>query len=437
MRRSRRHFLAIALLCAAAACQRSAAPLPADVVLIVIDTQRAENMSLYGYARDTSPEISRFAQDAVTYENAIAPGTWTVPTHAAIFTGRWPSYHGAERIGGATLRARPINPEIPTLAEIVGARGYATAAFIANRTYMSPSFGFARGFDVFVNDIEFPIAEKITAAIRGWLPERTGPIFLFANYLDPHEPYEPPRPFDTRFPGKDAQYGPMLSPRISAGETFTSAMRSHFLSQYDGETAYADRWVIQSIEALREEGRYESALIIITSDHGEMLGEHNLAGHGLEPYEQQLHVPLIVKYPGNRNAGTRVAERVSTLAVFATILEALRIEPPEGTQAVPLGQPHDAFAEDIDAFGRRVRVGYDGTQKLVSLIPLVGPERTSLYNLADDPGEEAPRTDGSGAASLRASLARFAAAPRPVNAAEAPAIDPEQEARLRALGYVR
>lgn len=140
---------ALLLVAAAlAACERT--PKAPDVVLIVVDTLRAKSLSTYGYERDTSPNLSGFAADAITYEAAIATGTCTVPTHGSLFTGLMPSYHGAERVAGDRTLATPINPDVATLAEILSSHGYRTGAFVANETYVTASLGFARGFQAFV-----------------------------------------------------------------------------------------------------------------------------------------------------------------------------------------------------------------------------------------------------------------------------------------------
>ena len=327
-------FLSVATLLSVA-CERTPPARP-NVVLIVIDTQRAQNLSLYGYERDTSPEFTRFAHEALTFELATAPGTWTVPTHASLFTGRWPSFHGAERVGVDGLVARPMNPEIPTLAELLQRDGYTTAAFVANVTYLSPLFGFQRGFDQFTNDLDWPRADHVATAVNDWLESQQAPFFLFVNLLDPHEPYEPPEPFDTRFDGKNPEHGTMMTEKMHARVRFTDEMRAHFVSQYDGETAFTDQALGTILDTLRARPDYGNSVVIVTSDHGEMLGEHQLAGHVVEPYEPELHVPLVAKLAGGRRAGERVEDRVSTMGVFATILDAVGIPLPEGTQAVRL-----------------------------------------------------------------------------------------------------
>lgn len=426
-------FAALAL--SLAACTRERREGPPDVVLVVLDTLRARSLSLYGYERNTSPALEDFAKEAVTYAQAITPGTWTVPAHGSLFTGLTPSYHGAERVPGKKILATPVNPEAKMLAEIFRDNGWRTGAFVGNTTYVTGLLGFDRGFDTFADGLPDKSAPGVVSAALAWLDESPQQAFLFLNLLDPHEPYEPPPPFDERYPGRRAELGTLMTERLLAGEAVTPEMREHFVSQYDGEIAYTDAALALFFEGLRARGRYQDALIVVTADHGEFLGEHGLAGHGNATYEPLLHVPLLVKYPGNRDAGRRIDRRVSTLGVFATILEERALPRPPGVTAVPLDETHEVWLEEIDFAGNRIVVGYDGPWKLVRSAGQSG-EATYLYDLDLDPGELAPRKDGSGAEDLRRRLDTFVAVPRPVNAAPAPVIDPERERQLRALGYV-
>jgi arylsulfatase A-like enzyme len=402
-----------------------------DIVLIVVDTLRADHVSLYGYPRRTTPHLETFARDAVTYVNAISPATWTVPAHGSLFTGRWPSFHGAERVASDRNLATPLAADVPTLAELLGGAGFRTAAFVANSAYVARVLGFDRGFAEFF-DRDLNVAGDVESAVRRWLPA-AGRLFVFMNILDPHEPYEPPPPYDRRFPGKDATYGTMMTTLVYGGTPITPELRAHFLSQYDGEIAYTDDVLQRIVDELKRRGRYDDALIIVTSDHGELLGEHGLAGHGVAPYEELLHVPLVVKLPGSRRRGERVRRRVSTLGVFATILDAAGVSPPPGVQARSLDAPHPVWAEDVTYAGVRVRVGYDGPLKVVATGDADGSLAT--YDLANDPDEL--HAGAGDDVRLRAALVAFASVPRPVRAGAVSAVDPEREAKLRALGYLR
>ncbi|MBI3767417.1 MAG: sulfatase [Deltaproteobacteria bacterium] len=427
----------LCVLAALAACHHHTTHYvpPRDVVLIVIDTLRADHVSLYGYPRETAPNLARFAREAVTYDDAISPGTWTTPSHGSLFTGRWPSYHGAERVAGDRTLVTPINPEVPTLAELLRPHGFHTAAFVANSAYVARVLGFDRGFDEFF-DRDLNVARQVRNALGGWLVGHREHAFIFMNILDPHEPYDPPPPFDTRFPGKHAEYGTTLTTLVFGGIRPTPDMLTHFVSQYDGEIAFTDTVLADIFGDLRSSGRYDDALVVVTSDHGEMFGEHGLAGHGHFPYEPLVHVPLLVKYPRGWRGGERVTRRVSTLGVFATILASVGVPPPADVQSIPLDEPHPVWVEDVAPGGIRVRAGYDGARKLVRTTTDHG-DVDMLFDLARDGDETHAITEANASAELHTALAAFSAAPRPVNRGTTPVVDPEREFKLRALGYLQ
>ncbi|OQY69171.1 MAG: hypothetical protein B6D46_01375 [Polyangiaceae bacterium UTPRO1] len=408
---------------------------PRDVVLIVIDTLRADHLSIYGYPRRTSPGIDRFAHDSILYQSAISPGTWTVAAHGSLFTGLWPSFHGAERMAGDRILAQPLNPDAPMLAELLHRSGFHTAAFVGNYVFLSPSFGFNRGFDEYFNhELYYP--PTLSKAVSAWLGTQSDRFFLFVNILDPHEPYEPPAPLDTMFPTKYPEFGSMMTTLVQGGAKVTPKMQTHFISQYDGEIVLADQAVTAILEALKQAGRYDDALIVVTSDHGEFLGEFGMAGHGQLPFEPEVHVPLLVKYPGSYRGGEIVKRRVSTLGVFATIHQALGLPLPARVASRPLDEPQAVWIEDVDSNGNRIRAGYNGTNKIVSTTT-AQTTFTWLYDLDLDPGEANPIRNGTGAEALRLALQAFAEASRPVNSSPPPAIDAEREAQLRSLGYIQ
>ena len=411
---------------------------PRDVVLIVIDTLRADHLKMYGYARDTAPHLAAFAREAVNYRHAIAPGTWTVPSHATMFTGLWPSVHGAERTEGDRVTARPMRAEVRTLAEVLGESGFHPAAFVGNWTFVTPSLGFGRGFrEFFDGAVSHPPA--LASAFAEWLPPRDDRLFVFVNFLDPHEPFEPPPPLDDLFPRRHAELGTWITRAIYADKRpVTKELVEHFTSQYDGEIVFVDRSLAALFDALKRAGRWDDALVIVTSDHGELFGEHGLGGHVLMPFEPLVHVPLLVKYPHGRRGGEVVEGRVSTRALFGEILAATGVAQPPGVDAPRLDEPHDVWVEHVSEKGIRQRAGYDGTLKVFQYVEPAG-ERLEVFDLSADPGEERPLVaqGGDAARALRERLAAFSALPRPVNSQAAPPVDPVREAQLKHLGYVQ
>lgn len=409
---------------------------PRDVVLVVIDTLRADHLPLHGYHRTTSPQLEALARDAVVFDRAISPGTWTVASHGSMFSGLWPSWHGAERLPGKQTNARPMRPEVRTLAQVLRERGFHTAAFVGNNDFVSPAFGLDRGFEQFETADHLHAPPRLAEEVSEWLLRQTDRLFLFVNVLDPHEPYAPDPPLDTLFPTKQPGLGTSMTEAVDGGMRIEPTMQSHFVSQYDGEIVLADRAVGSILQALVRAGRYDDALVVVTSDHGEFLGERGLAGHGQLPFEAEVHVPLLVKLPGQARAGERVMRRVSTRGIFPTILGALGIPLPDGVDRRDLEAPHRVWVEDVDSNGNRVVAGYDGSTKVIDVTT---PDATfsTLYRLPAGLGEEEAVEDDGLSGPLRAVSRGFASLPRPENRLAAQAIDPDREGRLRALGYVR
>jgi hypothetical protein len=182
---------------------------------------------------------------------------------------------------------------------------------------------------------------------------------------------------------------------------------------YDAELAAVDQAVGDLLALLQADGRYAGALVVVTADHGELLGEHGLAGHGWPPFEDSLNVPLIVKYPDGRAAGERVDRRVSTLGVFATILETVGVRPPDGAQARPLDDRHPVWAEDVDRKGRRVRAGYDGLREKIIRVNSDGVDVVCLYDMYTDAAEMRPNCGPSSDEALNRAMASFSSKPRP------------------------
>ena len=285
-----------------------------NVLLISIDTCRPDYLSCYGYRQPTTPNIDAVAAEACLFENAISPVPITLPGHATMMTGTNPPYHGIHDNGRYQL-----DPANITLAEMVKPRGFATAAvvgaFVLNR-----QFALDQGFDTYDDyfdnelapvDIPERRAEEVSGHAIDWIQRHhRDRFFLFVHYYDPHQSYGPPEPFKSKFAGDDKM-------------------------RYAGEIAYVDHHIGRLINRLKQLSLYDSTLIIITSDHGEMLGEHDELTHGFFVYQSALKVPLIVKLPG-RNAGHRVSELVGLVDLVPTVCSALGIDRPPAVQGVDL-----------------------------------------------------------------------------------------------------
>lgn len=317
-----------------------------NVLLLVLDTVRALSLSAYGYERPTSPVLEALARRGVRFDRAVSTAPWTLPTHASLFTGRYPH----EMSAGWSV---PLDDTFPTLAERLTSMGYSTGGFAANLRYCSYEFGITRGFGYY-RDYDVSVSEMwrssgITSALGLWLTQRLGgynapgrlwadrmnerllawmdnetlrdrrrPFFAFVNYYDAHGPYDPPEaPFDTLFSGKEPPT------RDSGSRDFTAEEVAGLLDAYDASIAYLDRELGRLFGALEQRGLLENTIIIVTSDHGEEFNEHGQMNHGNTLYFPSLHVPLIVAGPGIPR-GVQVAEPVTLRDVPATVLELAR-----------------------------------------------------------------------------------------------------------------
>lgn len=405
-------LLLLVLLAAVAGCSRGSAgrPTPPDVVLIVIDALRADRVrSAIESGGATLPHLARLAEDGVVYQRASSPGTWCVPGHASLLTGRWPSFHGAERrMRGGELVVQPLDAEAITLAEILAARGLRTAAFLAGRGDVAAAQGFDRGFTEFVNDPALGVPSHMAEAVAHWLDAQSGPVFLLVS-LDGLRA--------ASLPGDGAAEQRVaradVTNALGRAGVLSPEKRNEIVAEYDSGLATVDQALGELLAALQADGRYAGALIVVTADHGELLGEHGLAGHGWPPFEGTLNVPLVVKYPQGRDAGTHVDRRVSTLGVFATAVETAGARLPAGVQARPLDDHHPVWAEDIDRRGQRVRAGYDGLSKKIIRVTSGDVDVACMYDMYTDAAELKPDCGSSDDAPLRRAMASFSKKPRP------------------------
>ena len=396
----------------------ASAPLPrvpTNVLIITIDTLRADRLGIYGATNVETPNMDRLAREGAWAPQSDAPVPLTRPSHVSLFTGRYPSEHGIRD----NLSA-PLNADVPLLSGIFQQAGFATAAFVAS-SVLDRQSGLARGFDVYSDRFDKGADQRagdvVTAEAVGWLRSPPKPkFFAWLHLYDPHAPYTPPEPYASRYAGRP----------------------------YDGEVAFCDELVGRVVTALRETGALDNTLVIVTSDHGEALGEHGEDVHGYFVYEATLRVPLILHGPGV-TPGTTVRTVARTIDLFPTILALMEIganQQPSGRSLAPSlrGEqlPQEpAFAESLVPllhYGwsdlRSVR---DGRWKYI-LAP-----RPELYDLDADPGELrnlAGEQDARARAmrtGLESQLRKERASPK---AADTSGISPEVLERLGALGYV-
>jgi arylsulfatase A-like enzyme len=425
----------LVLIVLACSC-RTADPRP-DVVVIVLDAVRADHLSAYGYGRLTTPVIDRLASDGVLYRRAISAGTWTVPGHASLLTGRLPTSHGAYRAPGEMNAATALDSSVATVAERLSAAGYDTAAFLGNHAYLDPAFGLSRGFRVYETDNLYPAA-TLVRRVTAWLDhEARRPAFLFLNVLDAHEPYAAPPPYDRLFPGRLDHVGDVNHEYLRTGQLPTPEILTHCVSQYDGELRYMDDQLGRLLAELQRLGRLDGALVVLTADHGELFGEHGVLGHGTLPWDPLVHVPLIVKYPHASRRGAE-ARPVSLVDVAPTILSVVGLPPLPDAQGAPLWERSGpVVAEELGPTGDGARAVYDDTGHVLFAQGGGESHQLALYDLGNDPDEERPLpVEGAGVrleTELTALLAGMSRAPRGPVATR----NTKVQERLRALGYVQ
>jgi arylsulfatase A-like enzyme len=423
-----------------------------NVVLYLIDTLRADHLGSYGYPLPTSPNIDALAADAVVFTRTQAQASWTRPATGSILTGLYPYAHGA-----VSLRDR-LRPGAATLAELLRAHGYQTAAFVTN-VNVGGGFGFDRGFDQFTylpEDENRPSlhvrSDAVNEVVCPWLQAHTEePFLLYVHVSDPHAPYTPPDQLDERF--RDAGLTSALAGRsqpvrrlLDKPELITPENLRYLQSLYDGEIAFTDQNFGKLVSQLKQLGLYERTIIVLMADHGEEFYEHGAFEHGYTLYAEQLAVPLLMRVPGSRYGARRVACLARQIDVLPTLLELLGIAVPPDVQGRSLLPQIDGDCVEPESFAQTSlserterRAVIANGWKLIDTMGArsKGPE---LYELESDPheqhdlAEQRPLLLGYGRQSIRQWAADV---PRPTGAAQGPAptIGAETMERLRALGY--
>lgn len=306
------------------------------IVLVTLDTTRKDALAPYGGPPEVTPHLARFARGATVFTRAHATSPWTVPSHGSMFTGLYPREHG----GGVTSERMPMKAE--TLPEVLRRKGYFTAGF-AGGLLLHHHFGLGQGFHVYRDPDGFETKGDVLSGYwRDVLSTAPMPLFLFVNYFDPHAPYEAPKPYRERlgveakaeaapeatvrrFARGDREAFPALAEaKIEVGEAGKEALRAAYLA----EVAFSDAQLGELFTALRERGLYDEALVVVTADHGELLGEDGLFFHSYRLDPELVEVPLIVKWPGQRE-GFRIEALTSIVDVFPTILRAAEVTVPQ------------------------------------------------------------------------------------------------------------
>jgi arylsulfatase A-like enzyme len=425
---------------------------PKNVVLVSIDSLRADHLHCYGYQRPTSPTLDRLAAEGARFATAYSVSAWTLPSHATMLTGLYPFSHGAIEPN------RRISSNAPTLATELRRTGFATAGFVSYE-FLRRRYGFDVGFDLyddFTTDLDTEAAERtartgplLNRQIVPWLEAHRGrPFLLFVHYFDVHWDYDPPPPYDTMF---DADYeGPNLRPFLDNPAIHPGMPKrhlEHMIALYDGEIRFTDDVVREVVESLERWGLADDTLLIVTADHGDEFFEHGDVGHNKTLYDEVTRIPLIIRWPRGIAGGRRIDTPVSLVDLAPTVYELLGLDPPpglEGTSLVPLlvggERPGRPIYAHLSTRKRRhdVAMVRAGSTKYLQHL---GMPRAELYDVAVDPHEKRNRFSAADERPLRDSLlawlqqewTAYRHLPREEHQI---VVDDHNTAKLRALGYV-
>jgi len=425
-----------------------------NVILITVDTLRADHLGVYGYARNTSPNLDRFAKEGVSFRYAFSHAPETNPSLSSLMTSYYP--HETKVLRNEYV----LPPGAVTMAEILKANGYRTGAVVSNPT-LSRGTGFEQGFDVYDDHVEDQdqvsgrverIAPKTTLAAIKWLEGNyTQKFFLWVHYMDPHGPYVPPSPYNTMFvepPAAGAERLPFSKGRSGKG-VIPSYQRlgdrrdpEFYISQYDGEIRFFDHAFGRLVQKIKELGLLSNSLIVFTSDHGEGMGDHDYYfDHPVYLYNGLVHVPLIIRFPGQSSEAKEIRYPVAHVDVLPTVLGAVSVNPSQtfrGRNLFTQGKERTILTE-THHFGRRGALIREGLKLIQNSRDYelydVNKDFAETENLIDD---VMTATDSARVADLKRELEvvrqqDFLALGNPI-----PRIMSDHTRKqLRALGYVQ
>ncbi len=353
---------------------------PKNIIWIVTDTARRDHVSVYGGASKTTPNLEKFAADARVFDRAIATAPWTLPSHASMFTGMYPSKHGAHYVGDAVF-STPLLPHNITIAELLTAYGYETAAVCANNAGLSRALGCHQGFQYYFDarpmvfslfwgklllalpedfriDVlwvnEVALASEINPIVEQWLDEPRGekPFFLFVNYMEPHGGIAfVPEPFDSMYGfdrGKQKEvFKDFDADRvIHFRDTVKTGERAFWTSYVQRKMSFMDLYLGKLFEKLKAMELYDDAIIVVNSDHGELFGEHNSFGHNTDLYNELIAIPMMMKYPRSEKKGL-FGKPVQTVDIMPELLSYIGASVPAEIQGSPFEQADHAIVAEL------------------------------------------------------------------------------------------
>jgi arylsulfatase A-like enzyme len=381
----------VALLGGVAGCQggRPAPPRRPNVVIYLIDALRRDHVGAYGYARGTSPSIDAFAREAVLYVDAYSTTAWTKPAVASLLTGLNPPRHGVQD------RRHYLPESLPVLSEYLKALGYSTTAVVTN-PHASSEWGFGRGFDRFDErrNWQRASAEEVNDAVFRSLGRDRGPFFYYIHTIEPHGPSGPKPPYGILFGGRPMGDG---LPGVQPGAQ--PVVVENAIALYDGAIRSNDREFGLLLHELKRKRLYDDTLIILVADHGEEHLDHGKGGHGQQLFNEVAQIPMIVKFPKGRFAGTIASARASLLDIVPTVLSVAGMDQPLGLEGIDLADLPDGGASptpDRRLFLDLNQVRLDGELVVARAVveghvkymdDLVPEPKKMLFDLERDPGE--------------------------------------------------
>ncbi|MFT4540885.1 MAG: arylsulfatase A-like enzyme/4-amino-4-deoxy-L-arabinose transferase-like glycosyltransferase [Planctomycetota bacterium] len=426
----------------------------ANLLLISIDSLRADHLHCYGYERETSPVIDALAAEGTVFENTMSQAPWTLPSHASLLTGMYPRAHQV------TLKERRLPAgKATTLARALAGGGYDTMAVVSG-PFMQSQFRMDRGFEQYDDTIaqgghkrshRAITSPKINQKALKMLESAEPPFFMFLHYWDVHYDYQAPEPYHTMF---DPDYQGTITGNdfASSGEVHEGMDPrdlEHVLALYDGEIAWVDFHIGQIIAALKERGLYENTVIAVTSDHGDEFLEHGQVGHQHSLYQELLHVPFVLRVP-NVEGGKRITSVAESIDIMPTVLACLgapESKHAQGRSLLPLvtgveSQEDSRVVVAETAMGRKVKrtkerfqswCMYSGTYKFIVYEDDLHP--AELYDLASDPGERTSLLDPELLAEMQAKFELWKARTTELEPSFHKGLAKRTQEDLKALGY--
>lgn len=421
---------------------------PSDVIVITLDTTRADHLGTYGYYRETSPRLDRFAATSLVFDRFIVPMATTLPTHMSLWTGVWPTEHGIEANVMHGGKAFVPSPGLSSLAQILQDKGYATGAFVSAAPLDDQS-GALEGFGHHTQPKRYERpAEQTTDDALAWLGEQDGPMLMWVHYYDPHNPFRAPEAYTDLFDPNDARVSTWMTERnispVAKRPTGQKVRAKPSIHGYDAEIRYMDDQFGRLLEGLEMSGRLGNALVVVMGDHGEGLNQHDQPAHGLV-WNEQLHAPLFIKAPGV--LPERVDAITSAADVFPTALALVDLPGEASFLKQVSGRDVRATTDKRPVLSQTSRRQLEFGQPLTYALTgerykctMVEGQPAVLFDLETDPFELAPISESPELTACQAELTQTLEAQRArakaLGSGQTTDVDADRMDELRELGYL-